>query len=83
MLLDIDNKKGVATLHSAACSVSSKAYSTIAKPFGRVAAEGGWFPVVDRPHAEEKIALWSPGTELVECALCLPARVSMQRDTAT
>ena len=76
MLLDIDSRNGISTLHSLACRVSGAAHSTASKPFGRLGIDGGWFPVVDRAHAEEKIAVLSPELELVACPMCLPAEVA-------
>ena len=71
MLLDIDMRNGTSTLHSLACAAAMTAHSTATKPFGRLGADGGWFPVVDRAHAWEKIALWSPDLELADCTMCL------------
>jgi len=70
MLLDIDTKTGTSTLHQLTCSTATTAHSTPAKPFGKLGADGGWFPVVDRAHAREKIAAWSPGLALLECPVC-------------
>jgi hypothetical protein len=71
MLLDIDTRTGISTLHGLACATAMTAHSTATKPFGRLDADGGWFPVVDRAHALEKIALWTPGLALVDCPACL------------
>ena len=75
MLLDIDSRNGISTLHSLACRIAAAAHSTVGKPFGRLGVDGGWFPVVDRPHAEEKIATLSPELALVECTMCLASHV--------
>lgn len=76
MLLDIDLRNGTSTLHNLACSAASTAHATFAKPFGRIGADGGWFPVVDRAHAEEKIQALSPELQLVECPMCLATPVT-------
>jgi len=73
MLLDIDLKNGISMLHALTCSAAMTAHSTATKPFGRLGADGGWFPVVDRAHACEKVAQWSPELELAECRACLAA----------
>lgn len=80
MLLDIDTRIGISTLHDLRCGTATTAHSTAAKPFGRVGADGGWFPVVDRAHALEKIAVWSPGFELAECAMCLTSKTTCAQD---
>lgn len=80
MLLDIDTRIGISTLHDLRCSTAMTAHSTATKPFGRLGADGGWFPVVDRTHALEKVATWSPELELAECPACLMAEASSTRD---
>lgn len=75
MLLDINTRNGISTLHQLTCTAAMTAHTTATKPFGRLGADGGWFPVVDRAHAEEKIAVWSPGMELTECPKCLTSDV--------
>ncbi|KQY50372.1 hypothetical protein [Lysobacter sp. Root494] len=76
MLLDINTRNGISTLHQLTCRAATTAYATAAKPFGRLGADGGWFPVVDRAHAWEKIAAWSPGLELTDCPMCLTSDVT-------
>jgi hypothetical protein len=76
MLLDINTKNGISTLHRLNCSAATMAHATTNKPFGQLGADGGWFPVVDRAHAREKIAIWSPGLELTECPMCLMSDVT-------
>lgn len=71
MLLDIDTRNGVCTLHTLACSAASTAHATFAKPFGRLGADGAWLPVVDRAHAEEKVEALAPELKLVDCPMCL------------
>ena len=82
MLLDIDTRTGISTLHDLACATAMTAHSTTTKPFGRLDADGGWFPVVDRAHALEKIALWSPGLALVDCPACLISEATNAQDLA-
>jgi hypothetical protein len=82
MLLDIDTRIGISTLHDLACSTAMTAHSTATKPFGRLGADGGWFPVVDRTHALEKVAIWSPGLELAECPTCLMPKATGMQDLA-
>lgn len=76
MLLDINTKDGISTLHRLTCSAATVAHATVTKPFGQLGAHGGWFHVVDRTHASEKIAIWSPGVELTDCTLCLMSDVT-------
>ena len=76
MLLDINTRTGISTLHELTCRVATTAHTTAVKPFGRLGAEGGWFPVVDRAHAMEKLAIWSPGLALTECPMCLMSDVT-------
>jgi len=76
MLLDINTKNGISTLHQLTCTAATMAHATATKPFGRLGADGGWFPVVDRAHANEKIAIWSPGLELTDCPMCLTSDVT-------
>jgi hypothetical protein len=76
MLLDINIGNGISTLHRLNCSAATVAHATATKPYGRVGADGGWFPVVDRAHAWEKIAIWSPGLELTDCPMCLTSDVT-------
>lgn len=80
MLLDIDTRIGISTLHDLRCGTAMTAHSTATKPFGRLGAEGGWFPVVDRTHAQEKVATWSPDLVLVECPMCLTAKTTTAQD---
>jgi hypothetical protein len=76
MLLDINTRTGISTLHQLTCRAAMMAHTTAAKPFGQLGADGGWFPVVDRAHAREKLAIWSPGLELTECTMCLMSDVT-------
>lgn len=76
MLLDIDTKIGISTLHDLRCGTATTAHSTATKPFGRLGADGGWFPVVDRAHAMEKLATWSPGFALAGCPMCLTSKAT-------
>jgi hypothetical protein len=76
MLLDINTRSGISMLHELTCRAATTAHATAVKPFGRLGAEGGWFPVVDRAHAMEKLAIWSPGLELTECPICLMSDVT-------
>ena len=82
MLLDINTGNGISTLHRLNCSAATVAHATATKPFGRVGADGGWFPVVDRAHALEKIALWSPGLALADCPACLLSEATSTQDLA-
>lgn len=76
MLLDINTGTGISTLHQLTCRAAMTAHTTPAKPFGQLGADGGWFPVVDRAHAMEKLVIWSPGLELTECPVCLMSDVT-------
>lgn len=69
MLLFIHRDKATAVAHNSDCKRAEQPFSP-ESPFCGLGAVGGWFPMVDKAHAEEIVAKWLPSARLVACESC-------------
>jgi len=70
MIVDIDLVNRTATLHHHECACVPNPIGSPSKPFAALGAAGGWYPVADEEHAQEKADKHLHGVRVGRCAPC-------------